>query len=94
MTEKQVEQRLVNGVKALGGSAYKFVSPGNVGVPDRLVVMPGGRVFFVELKTDNGRLSKMQARQMERLMELRQQVECLHGRGDVDRFLKKLEALV
>ena len=94
MTEKQVEQRLVNDVKALGGSAYKFLSQGNVGVPDRLVVMPGGRVFFVELKTDNGRLSKMQARQMERLMELRQQVECLHGRGDVDRFLKKLEALV
>ena len=46
MKESEIEARLVRGVKALGGVAYKFVSPGNVGVPDRLVVLPGGRVIF------------------------------------------------
>ena len=50
MKESEIEARLVRGVKALGGVAYKFVSPGNVGVPDRVVVLPGGRVIFVELK--------------------------------------------
>ena len=47
MAEKDIERFLVNGVKKLGGVAYKFVSPGNAGVPDRLIVMPGGRVYFV-----------------------------------------------
>ncbi len=44
MLEKMIEQKLRNEVKALGGRAYKFVSPGNDGVPDRLVVLPGGKV--------------------------------------------------
>jgi len=39
--ESEIEARLVRGVKALGGVAYKFVSPGNVGVPDR-----GGGTHF------------------------------------------------
>ena len=60
MKESEIEARLVRGVKALGGVAYKFVSPGNVGVPDRVVVLPGGRVIFVELKAEGGRLSPMQ----------------------------------
>lgn len=61
MKESEIEARLVRGVKALGGVAYKFVSPGNVGVPDRLVVLPGGRVIFVELKAEGGRLSRCSA---------------------------------
>ena len=42
MKESELELRLVHGVSRLGGRAYKFVSPGNVGVPDRLVVLPVG----------------------------------------------------
>ena len=57
MRESDIERRLVQGVKKLGGRAYKFVSPGNVGVPDRLVVLPGGIVLFVEVKAPDGRLS-------------------------------------
>ena len=52
MRESELEARLVRGVKAAGGVAYKFVSPGSVGVPDRLVVLPGGKVVFVELKAE------------------------------------------
>ena len=50
MQEKTIEAYLRDRVKELGGKAYKFVSPGNDGVPDRLVCLPGGRAVFVELK--------------------------------------------
>ena len=40
MLEREIEKKLVDGVRKLGGRAYKFVSPGNDGVPDRIVVFP------------------------------------------------------
>ena len=46
MLESEIEQKLREKVKAMGGRAFKFVSPGNSGVPDRLVVLPGGKVRF------------------------------------------------
>lgn len=88
MTESQIERRLVQGVKAMGGKAYKFTSPGNVGVPDRLVVMPGGGVFFVELKSERGRLSPNQAHQISQLEKLGHTVSVLYGKEDVDKFLR------
>ena len=48
--EKDIEKRLVREVKKLGGLCLKWVSPGNSGVPDRIVLMPGGKAIFVELK--------------------------------------------
>ena len=45
MLEKDIERKLVAGVKRSGGKAYKFVSPGNVGVPDRIVIWP--MVLFI-----------------------------------------------
>ena len=50
MLEKTVEQKLVRAVRDLGGLCLKFVSPGMSGVPDRIVLLPGGRLAFVELK--------------------------------------------
>lgn len=50
MQEKETEQKLVKAVKALGGIAPKFVSPGFDGMPDRLVLLPGGVMAFAELK--------------------------------------------
>lgn len=50
MTERQIEAHLVKRVKAAGGMALKLISPGVAGVPDRLVLLPGGRILFVELK--------------------------------------------
>ena len=57
--EKSTERFLCKEVKRLGGKAYKWVSPGCSGVPDRLVILPGGHVFFVELKSE-GRESTVQ----------------------------------
>ena len=67
MLERDIEKILVKEIKAAGGLAYKFVSPGNDGVPDRIVILPGGEVIFVELKTDTGRLTKLQTVQVERI---------------------------
>ena len=50
MKEKIIEQKLVNAVKDMGGSAPKFTSPGFDGMPDRIVLLPGGHMAFVEVK--------------------------------------------
>ena len=60
MKESQIERRLVEGVKRLGGMCLKFVSPGTLGVPDRIIITAKGRVIFVELKAETGRLTKIQ----------------------------------
>lgn len=90
MTEKQIELKLTEGVRALGGIAYKFVSPGNTGVPDRVVILPGGSVIFVELKTEHGRLSVMQRYQIARLRDRGAEVHVIRGRAGADDFLQML----
>ena len=50
MREKLIEQKLVRAVKAAGGIAVKFVSPGYDGMPDRLILLTGGKIAFVEVK--------------------------------------------
>ena len=73
-------------IKKAGGKAYKFTSPGNDGVPDRIVMLPGGRIVFVELKTDTGKLSRLQELQCRQIAELGQTVRVLHGLAEVRDF--------
>ena len=91
MLEKDIEKILVNEVKKLGGRAYKWVSPGNDGVPDRIVILPGLRPVFVELKTEKGRLSAIQRVQIERLKKMKQDVSVLYGEPQVRDFLEDCE---
>ena len=56
MLEREIEKKLVDGVRKLGGRAYKFVSPGNDGVPDRIVILPQRVPKFIELKTEYGKI--------------------------------------
>lgn len=67
-SEKDTEAFLRDEVKARGGRSYKWVSPGCSGVPDRIVILPNGRIFFVELKSE-GKTSTPQQR--KRQAELR-----------------------
>lgn len=61
MLEKEVEKYLCSQVKnELFGWALKFVSPGQNGVPDRVVLIPQGRIYFVETKAPNKKLRKLQ----------------------------------
>ena len=60
MNEKLIEKKLRAGVAERGGKAFKFSSPANAGVYDRIVLMPGGRIWFVETKTTGKKLSPLQ----------------------------------
>lgn len=68
--ESPVENNLVKKVKAAGGTAYKFTSPGRKAVPDRLVLLPGGRVVFVECKAPGELPRADQVREHNRLRAL------------------------
>ena len=92
MTEKDIEEYLRLGVKKLGGVAFKFTSPGNSGVPDRLIVMPGNRVYFVELKRPGGRTSPLQDRQISRLKDLGCRVLVVDSKESAERFLNDIQS--
>lgn len=69
--EKDIEQKLRRTVEKHGGQCLKWVCPGWAGVPDRLVLLPGARVIFVETKRPKGgKLSKMQEWWRDRLTAL------------------------
>lgn len=69
-SEKQTERHLCRMVKALGGECYKWVSPGCSGVPDRIVILPGGKIFFVELKSEGRKSTMLQKIRQAELREL------------------------
>jgi hypothetical protein len=89
--ESEVEARFRDGVKKLGGKAFKWVSPGNPGVPDRIVIIRG-EVYFVELKADEGELSKTQKKKIAYMEKLGVGVWVLYGREEVDEFLRRLQS--
>lgn len=70
MHEKQIEQKLVKYVTDLGGWAIKLTSPGTSGLPDRLLLMPGGIAAFVEAKAPGKKPRALQQVQMRRLKQL------------------------
>lgn len=88
MREKEIEKILVDTVKRLGGRAYKWVSPGNDGVPDRIVILPNQKPIFVELKTDTGKLTPLQKVQCKRLLDLGQRVEIICGIDGLSQFFQ------
>lgn len=89
--ESVVERRLRELVRSLGGKAYKFISPDEPGVPDRLCLFPGGRVVFVELKTEVGSLQRIQHWQLEEMQKRGADVRVLHGTEEVKAFIREME---
>lgn len=88
MSEKNIEKYLVERVKQKGGRAYKWVSPGNDGVPDRIVCLPGGKVCFVELKAPGNKPTHLQQLQIDRLKALGCQVFVIDDKNLVDTLLE------
>ena len=70
MLEREIEQKLRDCVRALGGLCLKLTCPGFVGVPDRLILMPGGILCFVELKRPGERERPIQRNVQARLRRL------------------------
>ena len=79
MLEREIERKAGERVKAAGGLWLKWVSPGMAGVPDRILIAPGGRVVFVELKQERGRLSNLQRWVRDRLRGLGCDVRVTHS---------------
>ena len=70
MREREIEQILTKAAQQTGGLAPKFTSPGWAGAPDRLVLLPGGRMAFVEVKAPGKTLRPLQERRKGQLEAL------------------------
>lgn len=86
MSEQALERYLVLEAKRCGWLCYKWVSPAQRGVPDRILIAPGGQVTFIELKNPNGagRLSPLQEVTLGKLTAQGCDVRVLHSKEGVD----------
>ena len=91
MRESYIEQKLGKTVRSMGCLYYKFISPGNNGVPDRIIITPSGRVYFVELKQDTGELGNAQHVQIGRLLKHKQRVRVIYGSKDTPKLVREIE---
>jgi hypothetical protein len=88
--ERDIEEYLRKQAKAAGGIAYKWTSPGNAGVPDRIVVLPSGHVHFIELKAPDKKPTPLQLVQHRKLLALGCPVWVIDSKDAVDDFLQKV----
>ncbi len=77
LREKDIEKKFVAAVRKAGGLAPKFTSPGWDGVPDRIVLLPSGRIAFVELKASGKVMRPLQVRRKKQLESLGFRVFCV-----------------
>lgn len=91
MEEKQIELRLVRMTSQMGGMALKFVSPGCDGVPDRLVLLPGGKVGFVEVKAPRKKPRPLQVRRISQIRGLGFPVFVVDGMEQIEEVLQKIK---
>ena len=90
MREKTVEQKLVKAVKSRGGICPKLVCPGFDGMPDRLVLLPDGRVGFVEVKAPGEKPRLLQVSRHNLLRSLGLQVFTLDDITAIPRMLDEI----
>lgn len=83
MIENQVENYLIKRISALGGKAWKFVSPGNAGVPDRLITY-NSKAFFVEVKRPGGKPRALQKATVAQIRATGMKVYCISTKAQVD----------
>ena len=91
MRESVIERNLVTEVKKRGGLAVKFVSPGLDGVPDRLVLFPGGKMAFVELKAPGKTLRPIQEKRARQLTALGFRVYCVDNKEMIGGVLDEIQ---
>lgn len=88
MREKDIEKHLVKQVKKLNGLCFKFISPGNAGVPDRIVIK-NGKLIFIELKAPWKKVRALQQLQIDKLLKHEQVVHVADSKETIDMILKQ-----
>ncbi len=92
MKEKYIEKKFVEAVTNLGGLAPKFVSPGLNGVPDRIVLLPNGRMAFVELKAPGKMMRPIQLRKKRQLESLGYKVYCIDALSEIGGVIDAIQS--
>lgn len=92
MLEKTIEQALVRATKKAGGIAPKLTSPANAGMPDRIIILPNGKICFVELKAPGKKPRPLQTRQMQRLTTLGCMVRIIDHPNQIQELIDEIQA--
>jgi hypothetical protein len=93
MLEKEIECKLKSAVKNMGGIAFKFTAPGINGVPDRLVLLPHGKIAFIELKAPGRKMRPLQVRRKRQLERLGFLVYCIDSIDQIGGVLDEIQSL-
>ena len=91
MLEKTIEHKLKSAVKNMGGIAFKFTAPGINGVPDRLVLLPYGKLAFIELKAPGKDMRPLQIRRKRQLEQLGFSVYCIDSAEQIGGVLDAIQ---
>ena len=88
--EANIEKRLMKSVKAMGGRPIKLNPLWNIGIPDRMILLPGSRIYFIELK-HRSKISKAQKIWISWLTDCGFDARVIRGRNELTIFLKEIE---
>jgi len=92
MVERNIESALVKAAKKKHGLALKFVSPGLSGVPDRIVLLPDGKIAFVELKAPGKKMRPLQLKRKAQLESLGFKVYCVDTIEQIGGILDEIQS--
>ena len=92
MREKEIEKKLTQAVKCRGGICPKFVSPGYDGMPDRIVLFPGGKIAFVEVKAPGEKPRPLQLSRHRLLRRLGFRVYVLDAAEQIGGILDEIQS--
>lgn len=91
MRESFIEEKLTKAVKQNGGVCWKFTSPGTAGVPDRIILMPEGRIAFVEVKAPGEKPRPLQLSRHRLLRRLGFKVYVLDALEDIEKIISEVK---
>lgn len=90
MLEKEIEKKLIEAVKRVGGIAPKFISPSYDGMPDRIIIIPFGKIAFAELKAPRKHLRPLQEKRKRKLESLGVLVFVIDSVEKIDEVIKEV----
>ena len=91
MRECEIESKLRDAVKSTGGVCWKFTSPGTAGVPDRIILMPQGKLAFVETKAPGEKPRALQLSRHRLLKTLGFKVYVLDSKEDIQKIIEEVQ---